>query len=171
MDTHRHATPTQDTRGQENSASHAPVEPLTVLAHSVESLRPDTAPPAWVEIFGTQTDPTAVRWHDGLDTLTGFMAPPDCFAIAAVGNGWARHLDTSTPGPDPLVAPGGRRRCRVVFLLDRTGQAAGYLRAGPDIVIPEPATQGRIPDLIRRCLGLPTPHRKKAPPGCWPASG
>ena len=131
-------------------------EPLTVLAQSVESLRPDGAAPGWAEIYGTQTDPQQVRWHDDLDTLTGFVAPPACFAVATVAYGWARHLDTPTPTPDPIVEPGGRRRCRVVFLLTRDGDAAGYLRAGPDVLLHEPATQGRIPDLTRRCLGLPT---------------
>ena len=166
MDTHRpnrRCAPTEPPCHQ--GASQTTAAPLTVLAHSVESLRPDGAPPAWVEIHGTQTSPDRVRWHDGLDTLTGFVAPPDCFAVAAVGNGWARHLDTSTPSPDPIVAPGDRRRCRVVFLLTRGGHTAGYLRAGPEILIREPASLGRIPDLIRRCLGLPTPPPEETTTG------
>jgi len=161
MDTHR---PTRRCAPTESVGQRA-AEPLTVLAQSVESLRPDGAPPAWAEIYGTEASPERVRWHDGLDTLTGFVAPPDCFAVAAVGNGWARHLDNPTPGPDPIVAPGERRRCRVVFLLTRSGHAAGYLRAGPETLIHEPATQGRIPDLIRRCLGLPTPPPEETTAG------
>lgn len=57
----------------------------------------------------------------------------------------------------PLLAPGERRRCRVVCLMTRSGDMAGYLRAGSTILIDEPPTVGRIPDCIRRCFGLPTP--------------
>jgi len=159
MDTHRptrHGEPTQP-HCQHGSARQSGAEPLTVLAHSVESLHPEGSPPAWAEIIGPTANPTHVRWHNHPDTLMGFVAPAECHAIAVVSSGWAANL-TETPPSDVtlLVAPGERRRCRVVFIMTRTGETAGYLRAGADIVIDEAPTVGRVPDLVRRCLDLPT---------------
>ncbi len=130
---------------------------LTILAQSLESLRPAGAPAAWAEIIGPFDAPDAVRWHRDLGTLVGFVAPPDCRAIAAVGEGWAHPREGAPPEGVALLKPGERRRCKTVFLLTRSGDTAGYLRSGPTILIDEPGTVGRIPDSVRRCLGLPTP--------------
>jgi len=130
---------------------------LTILAQSLESLRPSDAQPAWAEIIGPFNAPTALRWHPDMATLVGFFAPPDCQAIGAVGQGWARPLEGGPPGSFSLLKPGERVRCKTVFLLTRAGDTAGYLRTGPSILIDEPGTVGRIPDCVRRCLGLPTP--------------
>ncbi|MDQ1393575.1 MAG: hypothetical protein QOF30_2552 [Acidimicrobiaceae bacterium] len=159
MDNHRTARPSPrnpHTTPRPQARRSAPANPLTVVAQSVESLRAEGAPPAWAELIGPEANPTQVRWHEGLDTLMGFAAPGDCHAIAAVGYGWARHLGTVTADRD-IVAAEERRRCRVVYLLARTGDTAAYLRAGHEILIDEAPTVGRIPDLARRALGLPTP--------------
>lgn len=81
-------------------------DPLTVLAQSMESLRPDGAPPAWAEIIGPLTRPEQARWHGDLDTLMGFVAPADCAAIVTVGYGWA-HDAVALP---PSRRDGPRRR-------------------------------------------------------------
>ena len=171
MDNHRTARPSprnQHTTPRPQARRSAPANPLTSVAQSVESLRPEGAPPAWAELIGPEANPTQVRWHEGLDTLMGFAAPGDCHAIAAVGYGWARHLGTVTADRD-IVAAEERRRCRVVYLLARTGDTAAYLRAGHEILIDEAPTVGRIPDLARRAPG-PTHsaarghHRRNARP-------
>ncbi len=138
---------------------------MTVLAQSMESLRPDGAPPAWAEIIGPLARPDQARWHDDLDTMMGFVAPADCAAIVTVGSGWARNLNEAPTDSDTVLGPGERRRCRVVFLLTRSGDVAGYLRSGPAILIGEAPTVGRIPDLVRRCLDLPTPPPEESTAG------
>jgi hypothetical protein len=137
-------------------------ETLTRLAQSIESIQPLDTPPAWVEIVGPFDRPEGVRWHADLESLVGFTAPPDCDAIVTIGHGWARSLegtpfDTGPPECVALLAPGERRRCRVVFLVTRAGELAGYLREGPNILIDEPPRVGRIPDYMRRAFGLATP--------------
>jgi hypothetical protein len=138
---------------------------LTQLAQSLESLRPVDAPPGWAEITGPLHRPRQMRWHSDLDTLIGFVAPNDCQAIGVVGSGWARNLAVAAADATPLLAPGERRRCRVVFLMTRSGDLAGYLRAGSDLLIDQPPTVGRVPDLICRALGLPTPPPEESTGG------
>ncbi len=166
-------TPTTEIPGTDTPATHT----LTVMAQSIESLMPAGAPPAWAEIVGPIDNPEHVRWHPDLETMMGFVAPPSCAAITVVGYGWGRHVDNDElramgatvgdggasdvgPGPPPaqaVLAPGERRRCRVVCLMTRAGDMAGYLRAGPTVLVDEPPTIGRIPDFLRRCFRLPTP--------------
>lgn len=131
-----------------------PTESLTVVAQSVESLHPEGAPPAWAEIVGDPHEPEELRWHFDLETLMGYRAPSECQAIAVVGGGWAHPLEGAD---DSILGPGGRRRCTTVFLLTRTSEAAGFLRVGTKVVVNEPGSVGRIPDLVRRALGLATP--------------
>jgi hypothetical protein len=168
MDTHR---PNQTGRNRNDNRDHRlstqpRTDPLTVVAQSIESLQPDGAQPAWVEILGPAANPTQPRWHQGLDSLIGFVAPPGCEAIATVGYGWANNVSTGDNTPTAqLLAPGERRRCRVVFLMSRTGETAGYVRTGTEILINEPPTAGRIPDLLRRTFGLATPPPQETPAG------
>ena len=130
---------------------------LTVLAQSIESITPAGIPPAFVEIVGGLDPPDSVRWHADVAELLGFVAPPDCQAVVFVGEGTARPLAGGPPDVVGLLKPGEQRRCKTVFLLTRDGDAAGYCREGATILIDEPPTIGRIPDSIRRSLGLPTP--------------
>jgi len=135
-------------------------ETLTLLAQTMESLRPAGAEPAWVEIIGPVEAPEGIRWHLDPVTMVGFVAPPDCHAICTVGYGWVRALADASgavENPPALLQGAERRRGRVVFLMTRTGDMAGYLRDGPTVLIDEPPTVGRIPDCIRRSFGLPTP--------------
>lgn len=150
---------------------------LTRLAQSVESLQPPDAGPAWAEIIGPLHEPQRVRWHPDPHSMMGFVAPPECHALASVGLGWGRNMTDDEvhllggpessgsrgPGgalkveePQPLLAPGERRRVRVVCLVTRTGAMAGYMRAGSTVLIDTPPTAGRIPDCLRRCFRLPT---------------
>jgi hypothetical protein len=123
----------------------------------MESLRPAGSDPAWAEIAGPYDHPSAVRWHQDLETLVGFSAPSGCDAIAAVGYGWAHGMeDGGPPPPVEILAPGERRRVRIVCLMSRTGAMAGYLRDGTTVLIKEPPTVGRVVDCMRRCFALPT---------------
>jgi hypothetical protein len=133
-------------------------ETLTRLAQSMESLRTAGSDPAWAEIVGPFEHPEGVHWHRDLETMVGFVAPPGCNAIATVGYGWARGIeDGGPPPPVEILAPGERRRVRIVCLMTRTGDMAGYLRDGPTVLLNEPPTVGRVVDCMRRCFLLPTP--------------
>jgi hypothetical protein len=90
--------------------------------------------------------------------MVGFVAPAGCDAIAAVGYGWAHGMEDGGPPPAvEILAPGERRRVRIVCLMTRTGAIAGYLRDGTNVLIKEPPTVGRVVDCMRRCFRLPTP--------------
>lgn len=143
--------------GRGVNTTSPPTNSLDLVAQSVESLHPADAPSSWTEIVGPPRSPEAVRWHPDLTSLIGYVAPPDCQAIVTVGGGTARALEEGPAAAPGLLRPGEQRRCRAVFLLTRDGEAAGYLRMGPAVVIDQPATAGRIPDVVRRALGLPTP--------------
>ncbi len=133
-------------------------ETLTRLAQSMESLRPAGSDPAWAEILGPFDHPERVQWHRHLETMVGFIAPPGCDAIATVGYGWAHAMEVGGPPPPvEILAPGERRRVRVVCLMTRTGAMAGYLRDGKTVLIKEAPTVGRVVDCMRRCFRLPTP--------------
>ena len=156
---------------------------LRVLAQSIESLLPAGAPPAWAEIIGPIDNPEQMRWHPDLETMVGFLAPPSCHAITVVGHGWGRNVSVDElrgmgatvdddraadigPGRE-LLAPGERRRVRVVCLMSRAGAMVGYLRDGPTLLVDEPPTVGRIPDFLRRCFGLPTPPPAESTDGVF----
>jgi hypothetical protein len=103
-----------------------------------------------------------MRWHPDVEALAGFVAPPDCNAIVTVGYGWAHSLGEGTPAGRALLGPEGRRRCRVVCLMTRSGDVAGYLRDGPNILIDEAPTVGRVMDYMRRSFRLPTPQPEES---------
>ena len=168
---------TDDPTTDHGTAGDLGREALTRLAQSVESLRPSHDGPGWAEIIGPLHQPEGVRWHPDPHSMMGFVAPPECHALASVGFGWGRNMTddevhllggpggtggTGSSGgqaveePRPLLAPGERRRVRVVCLVTRTGDMAGYLRAGSTVLIDTPPTAGRIPDSLRRCCRLPT---------------
>jgi hypothetical protein len=172
-------TPTSHTPATDAPTTHA----LTVLARCIESLLPAGAQPAWAEIIGPLDNPEHMRWHPDLETMVGFLAPPSCHAITVVGQGWGRNVSVDElrgmgatvdddPAADvgpgrPLLAPGERRRVRVVCLMTRAGNIAGYLRDGPTLLVDEPPSVGRIPDFLRRCFGLPTPPPAESTDGVF----
>ncbi|MDP9073184.1 MAG: hypothetical protein M3N98_03235, partial [Actinomycetota bacterium] len=130
---------------------------LRHLALGLEALRHEHAPPAWAEVCGPMADPVTVRWHQGVETMFGFAAPSRCDAIGVVANGWARGLDSGPPGSISVLAPGVRRRVRMVCLVTRDGRTAGHMRTGARVLIDQPPGAGRVLDCMLRCFGLPTP--------------
>lgn len=106
-----------------------------------------------------------------LDHLLGFTAPPDWLGLGVICFGWTAaaptgdnhdsFCDPPSPHPAPSVVGGGcgRRRVRVVTLLERTGNQASTAALDDGAVSDEPA-EGTVSDALHRCLGLPTP----APP-------
>lgn len=91
-----------------------------------------------------------------VDALAGFTAPLDWLAIGVVSGGRAHHVG----------GHGGHRRpptqVRVAHLVARSGACASAIRlAGDEVVVLTPDTAGpatgRVDDVCRRALGLPTP--------------
>lgn len=91
--------------------------------------------------------PTPPGGHP-VDALLGFDAPPDWAAVGLVGGGRARVLDHAGAAAEPVL---------VVHLQHRDGACTSLVgpTAGPLQPVTGPA-QGRMVDLCRRSLGLPT---------------
>jgi hypothetical protein len=129
-------------------------------------------PPALVRI----TPPASIPLTEGFDlgirtidddrsvveTLAGFVAPPDWLAVGVITEGNARHLEHHTAQ---------RTRVRCVHLVERSGGTASTLRLqGGDVTVMEGnEPQGRIDDVCRRALGLPTAPPAHSSAELWAA--
>lgn len=84
------------------------------------------------------------------DVLVGYRVEPDVDLVMLVTEAWIRVADA---GDDA-----DRTECRFALLMDRTGAMVSMTRIrGFDLTadsIDEKA--GRVPDALRRCLGVPT---------------
>lgn len=91
---------------------------------------------------------------DPIETLTGFTAPGTWWAFGVCGPARVRSIDPAVPVPD-----GGSRR--FVHLVTRSGLSVTALAThGERRAVPRPTrepAEGRLPDVCRRVLGLPTP--------------
>jgi hypothetical protein len=89
-----------------------------------------------------------------VSALTGFIAPADWLAIGVSTGGNAYPIDVGRDAP--------RRRVRLVHLVSRGGSTASVVRlAGeePRVLVgghDHATTFGRVDDVCRRALGLPT---------------
>jgi len=92
--------------------------------------------------------------HDPVASLYGFVAPPQWLAF-----GIAASAATLGDG-------GASDRIRIVFLVDRGGRA---VHAARGIVLTANADRatGRVPDICRRVLGLPTAPPSSDPRVLW----
>jgi len=86
-----------------------------------------------------------------VEALAGFTAPAEWLAIGVVTEGNARHLAERSE----------RRRVRCVHLVDRSGASGSTLRLqGEEVTVlsgaDDDGPSGRIDDVCRRALGLPT---------------
>jgi hypothetical protein len=87
-----------------------------------------------------------------LDELMGFVAPDEWAAIGAICHGWA----TRDLGTRPSRAA-DRVRVRSAHVVTRDGtEVGGFRLCGEQLVLQE-LVVGMVPDVLRRCLGLPTP--------------
>lgn len=89
----------------------------------------------------------------GLDELLGWCAPPDVWATGVLTRGTATLLD----GGDTR-----RQRCQVACVVDRWGSVAGRVRfddagtARDTGSIVEAPGEGRMLEVLQRCMGRPT---------------
>lgn len=90
-----------------------------------------------------------------VDALIGTVAPDSWDALGMSQLGWAR----TTAGDEP------RRRVRVTTLLSRTAEHATLLRDARSGAVEElgSACEGRVSDVLHRCLGLSTPPPCEVP--------
>ena len=96
-----------------------------------------------------------------VDRLTGSVAPPEWQVVGTVVHGSALHLE----------GRGGRRRVRLVYLLDRSGTSASVIRGlAADSAPPASSPPcGRLVDVCHRVLGLPTDPPVGSPQEWWSA--
>ena len=100
------------------------------------------------------------------ETLLGFVAPSDWWALGLISPGWANPAGDELDDVDlargrrrgPRYAERtGRRRATVVSLQARDGTEATRILVGDDEPLdPGPGGGGLLPDCLRRALGLPT---------------
>ncbi len=86
---------------------------------------------------------------DLVAALVGFVAPPTWEAMAVVVQGRSWRLDDGTADPRPV---------RLTHVVDRGGSVASVLRhLGEAAQPPDDGGEGRLVDVCRRALDLPTP--------------
>jgi hypothetical protein len=103
----------------------------------------DASPPT-PKLGAAGTDP-----DDLVGALVGFVAPPDWEAMAVVVHGRAWLLDDRSVDPSPV---------RLTHVVDRDGRVASVVRhQGRPPADPIGPGEGRLVDVCRRALGLPTP--------------
>lgn len=94
------------------------------------------------------------------EALVGVRAPAELDAVALVTEGWDYPDDVKRSGVLPDVTPAehpGRVEVRLVMLADRSGglHMLRRPRGGAAEVLGD-GGEGRVPDALRRVLGLPT---------------
>ena len=96
----------------------------------------------------------AVR-ADDFDGL-GWVAPPEWDGMGVVGTGRLRRLDESVELP-AAMAPGLDGGLRMACLVFRSGAVGWHMTLPDGSSFEEVPEEGRMLDILRRCLGLPTP--------------
>jgi hypothetical protein len=92
---------------------------------------------------------------DPVVALVGLRTPPDWDGFGVLATGRARHLETDDP-PEPVT---------VAVVAERGGATVDALRTAEGVSTSANHGEGRVPDAVRRVLGLPT-----APPAHTPAA-
>jgi hypothetical protein len=147
-------------------------ERLSQILERLEGAIPEGIPTVWVRVFRAAREsgvddgePERVEIDGDLSGLVGYVAPPDCSAVAIFGAGRAHHFEPSPNPPQPpsdesagkpIDVPPGGVPARALYIMDRSGRMAGQTRLADGTVIPAPPERGRLVDSLRRCFGLPT---------------
>jgi hypothetical protein len=108
------------------------------------------------------------------EVLTGFTAPLDWSAVGVVGRGRSHRLDDSSDSDDETAAPfGDQERLGFAYLVARDGASASACTRADGTTWDHSATgldgaaEGRIDDVLRRTLGLPTHPPPAGPIELW----
>ncbi len=122
------------------------------LARRLADLVADGAPHLVVRVGATRhgvTDLTIAAAPGRMDDLVGWRSDPDAYAVAVAVSGQA----LGTKGPDD-----GRATVAVAHVVDRGGRTASATapRAGSARHVGSHIVGGRVDDVCRRALGLPT---------------
>lgn len=98
-----------------------------------------------------------------VDALVGTVAPEEWDVVGCSQLGWAHRLDDRGRVAQPRA-----HRVRITSLVSRSGAEIALVRheGGDDAEEMPAGTAGRVPDVLRRCLGLPTPP-PQVPVACF----
>jgi hypothetical protein len=112
--------------------------------------------PVWVHLMDREGDAFYISIAPTDFPILGWVAPPECFAIGTVGAARVVPLDPHGPAGIKVssAADGG---ARVACVVARSGAVSWFLGLPDGTEIDEPPEGGRILDVLRRCLQLPTP--------------
>lgn len=116
--------------------------------------------PVWAMVVRHHDDRFELVVTDPDFEPAGWSAPPGCRALAMVATGRVRPLDDSAELPAELV-PGVPGSVRMACVVSRSGTVGWHMVLPDGSACDEPPGAGRVLDVMRRCLGLPTPP----PPG------
>jgi hypothetical protein len=112
--------------------------------------------PLWVQLIDQDQDDFRLAICPDDDPLVGQHAPPECFAVGAVGTGRMRSLDPSHEVPAKFVA-GLTSDIRMACVVARTGEVGWHMELCDGCEISDPPEEGRMLDVLRRYMALPTP--------------
>lgn len=111
--------------------------------------------PIWMQVLDQAGDDLTVAMSpDDFDPL-GWVAPPECQAIGMVATGRVRCLDESAE-PPAGVASARSGGARMACVVGRDGRTGWHMALPDGSVLAEVPEDGRMLDILRRCLELPT---------------
>lgn len=112
--------------------------------------------PVWAKVRNLPAGRAEVALRaDDFDGL-GWLAPPVYDGIGLVATGRLRQLDRSLELPASL-ASGLGGRVRMACVVFRSGRVGWHMVLADGSWFDETPQEGRMLDLLRRCLALPTP--------------
>ncbi len=164
---HREATVARTCRSRPR-----PSRDLEALARRLDAIAEEAGwgtPPLLIGLTDEGVDdrnpPAPVPGSSGTDpadlvaSLVGFDAPASWEAMAVVVQGRSWLLDGGEADPRPI---------RLTHVVDREGGSASVMRhAGEEPTLGGPEGQGRLVDVCRRALGLPTAPPPEVSTGLW----
>lgn len=102
------------------------------------------------------------------DGLIGYTAPAEVDAVVLSTEGWDYPTEVKQSGVEPDVPPSqypGHLEVRILLLADRSGSLYGlnHVRGGTVTFVSDGDFLGRVPDALRRVVGLSTPEEDARP--------
>lgn len=112
--------------------------------------------PVWVQLLDVPGGEVEMAVSSDAGGLLGRLAPPACFAVGVVATGRVRSLDPAMELPARYL-PGRAGDVRLACLVERSGTVGWHMRLPDGSQCDRSPEEGRMLDVLRRCLELPTP--------------
>lgn len=113
--------------------------------------------PWWVQVYGQRGNGGRLVVDHCFDHVLGWVAPPECWAVAIVAGARVLPDDAEHPEVGGGACGGHDYPERIVLLGDRQGSLACRLHHADGAVSDPPAPEGDFVDILARVFGRPTP--------------